>query len=87
MNWIKRLFCLIFGHYKILQLKKEKGLSNYYTVCCQCNKRWLNKQLSDKPLKLKTYSIKMVSHGQKIMIKSAIITKMQKKQKINFYVL
>jgi len=41
------ILCLITGHNKILERKKENGKEKYYTVCSQCNKKWYNKQLSE----------------------------------------
>jgi len=43
MKW---LFCLIFGHNKILESSIEEGFLKYFSVCSQCHKKWLNKELS-----------------------------------------
>ena len=55
-----KLTCLIIGHNKILEGKRENGYSQFFNVCSQCNKKWFNKQLSEEP------KIQRVSSKQKI---------------------
>ena len=80
MKLVMKLVCLIIGHNKILEEKHENGYSQFFNVCSQCNKKWFNEQLSEKPI------IKKVSSKQKI-IKINKDQTLTKKVMYNFYVL
>lgn len=73
------LFCLVFGHNKILEVQRKNGYSKYYTLCTQCKKRWFNKQLSDKPkIQFKNLEITMRAQAQKIAVKPIPKVNLQK---------
>ena len=81
------ILCLIVGHNKILYANKTKGRSQYFTVCSQCQRRWFNEQLSDKPnSSFKSQSIKIRAHVKTIIV-NVPQRKMIKKQTVNFYLL
>ena len=88
MKPLMLIFCLVLGHNKVLETRKENGYTIYYNVCTQCEMRRINKQLSEKPKALfKVHCIKMRAHGQKIVVKTIPISVPRKKSKVNFYVL
>ena len=68
-------------------MEMKNGYSIYFTVCSQCNKKWLNKELSEKPtIQFNKQSIKFRGQGKKIMIKK--ISKMTpRKNEVNIYVI
>ncbi len=81
------ILCLIIGHNKILKIKNEAGCSQYFTLCTQCHRRWINHQLSDKPHpSFKCHSIKIRAHI-KTVITNPPQRKIQKKSSVNFYLL
>ncbi len=85
MKLLTFVFCMIFGHNKILDPRRE-GI--HHTTCTQCQKKWFTKKLSSTPkIKFKKYTIKMRAQGQKIIIKTIQEEILLKKQKVNFYVL
>ena len=82
------IFCLIFGHNKILESRKDGRFTLHHSVCTQCQKKWFTKKLSTAPIiKFKKSSIKMRGHGKKMIIKSVQEEIILKKQKVNFYAL
>ena len=85
MNLGVYIFCLVFGHNKILEHNANHN-SSYYTTCTQCNKNWFDKKLKINS-KFSNYSIKMRGHGKKIIIKIKQKEVSLKKQKVNFYTL
>lgn len=88
MKMFTQVFCLIFGHNKILESKNNDGIDMLYTICSQCQKKWFTKKLSSKlKINFKNYTIKMRGQGQKIIIKPIQEEPFLKKQKINFYTL
>jgi hypothetical protein len=88
MKKLTFIFCLIFGHNKILESRKDSRFTTYHTTCTQCQKKWFTKKLSSIPkIKFKKYSIKMRAHGQKMIIKTVQEKILLKKQKVNFYAL
>ena len=88
MKKLTYVFCLIFGHNKVLDSRKDVGFTSYHTSCTQCQKKWFTKKLSSAPIiKFKRSSIKMRGHGQKMIIKSVQEEILLKKQKVNFYAL
>ena len=88
MRILAYLFCMIIGHNKILEYKKDGKFSTYYTSCSQCQKKWFLKTLNTAPkIKFKKYSVKMRAQGQKMIIKIIEKEIPRKKQKVNFYAL
>ena len=87
MKWKVYFFCLLFGHNKILKQFKKRNRSTYYTKCTQCEKIWLHKQLSEKPIAYKLYKIKMKGYGKKLAINKIQFKQPLKKTKVNFYTL
>ena len=84
-----RIICWFIGHNKILEVRHEVDYIEYFDVCTQCHKSWLNKQLSDLP---KVSKRKIVKKPVKVIAKpnfQKIVQKpMQiKKAMVNFYVL
>lgn len=71
--------CLIIGHNKILEEKHENGYSEFFSVCSQCNKKWFNEQLSEKPVihTQPKQKITKINHDQNLT----------KKAMCNFYTL
>ena len=80
-----RLLCWIIGHNKILEVQRRDEYVFYFDICSQCNKRWLNAQLSDEP-KIAKPEIKK---KQKVIVhpEQKINNKQLVKIKPNFYVL
>jgi len=65
------VFCMIFGHNKILDSGRYGRFSIHHTTCTQCQKKWFTKKLVSTPkIKFKKYEIKMRAQGQKIIIPS-----------------
>jgi hypothetical protein len=88
MKKLTFIFCLIFGHNKILEARKDRRYTIHHTTCTQCQKKWFSKKLSSVPkIKFKKYRIKMRAHGQKMIIKRVQEEILLKKQKVNFYAL
>jgi len=87
MNRLTIIFCLIFGHNKILDLRGDKRFTIQHTICTQCQKKWFTKKPSAPKIKFKKYTIKMRAQGQKIIIKAIHEEILLKKQKVNFYAL
>jgi hypothetical protein len=88
MKILGYLGCLVFGHNKVLENWIEGGYRTYYSVCTQCERRWHQKELSEKPRRvIKTHSFKMIGQGQKIQIKKVPKIIQQKKLLVNFYVI
>ena len=88
MKILTYLFCLIFGHNKILESKKSDRFTVHHTKCSQCKKIWYSKKLSAPPkIKFKKHTIKMRAQGQKMVIKTIQEKILLKKQKVNFYAL
>ena len=88
MKKLTFVFCLLFGHNKILKARKDGRFTIYHTTCTQCQKKWFPKKLSVIPkIKFKKTSIKMRAHGQKMIIKTVQQEVLFKTQKVNFYVL
>jgi len=88
MKLLTFVFCLIFGHNKILDSGKDERFSIHHTKCTQCQKKWFTKKLGSIPkIKFKKYEIKMRAQGQKVMIKAIHEEILIKKQKVNFYAL
>ena len=88
MKWLVYVFCLVFGHNKILESKKERQFTLLYTRCAQCDKKWFSKKLGTIPkIRFKKYTIKMRAHGQKMIIKTFQHKVVNKKPKVNFYAL
>lgn len=88
MKLLGLLFCLIFGHNKILESKRVDRNTVFYSLCIQCERKWIIKKLSNIPkIQFKKQVIKMRAHGQKIVINTIPQEILHKKQKINFYVL
>ena len=86
MKKLVYVFCLFFGHNKILEFKKDDK-NEFITKCTQCERTWIDKKLNKIPkIKYHKVSIKMKGHGQKMIIKNELET-LQIKQKVNFYVL
>ena len=82
------VYCLVFGHNKVLEVTRKNGNSTYFSKCSQCEKKWHHKDLSDKPKPpFQTQQIKMRGHGQKMAIKITPVKIQPKKQKVNIYVL
>ena len=86
MKWKNFLFCLAFGHNKILEKKTKNGYSTYFTLCTQCERKWNHKQLSEKPV-FKIYRIKMKGHGKTILVKNIPQIIPSKKERVNIYAL
>ncbi len=88
MKKLAFIFCLIIGHNKILEAKREDRFTLYHITCTQCQKKWFPKKLSAIPkIKFKKYLIKIRAHGQKMIIKTVHEEISLKKQKVNFYAL
>jgi len=88
MNLLALVFCLIFGHNKILDSGMGGRFAIHHTTCTQCQKKWFTKKLVSTPkIKFKKYEIKMRAQGQKIIIKTLQEAILYKKQKVNFYAL
>jgi len=88
MKKLTFVFCLLFGHNKILETTKEDGFTIHHTTCTQCQKKWFPKKLSVMPkIKFKKSSIKMRAQGQKMIIKTVQEEVLLKTQKVNFYAL
>ena len=88
MKWLAFICCLIIGHNKILESKKEERFTIHHTTCTQCQKKWFTKKLSSPPkIKFKKHAIKMRAQGQKMIIKTIQEEILIKKQKVNFYAL
>ncbi len=88
MKKLAFVLCLIIGHNKILEARKEERFTTYHTTCTQCQKKWFTKKLGAIPkIKFKKSSIKMRAHGQKMIIKTVQERVLLKTQKVNFYVL
>jgi hypothetical protein len=69
LGWI--ILCLIVGHNKVLHVNKEVGYFQYFTVCSQCHRKWLNNQLTKKPhTSFKSHSIKIKAHVKTIVVNS-----------------
>ena len=79
-------FVWIFGHNKILIVRKENGINTYYSKCSQCNRAWKEKELSKIPKSAFIQkAIKIRGHGKKLKIKIAF--KSVPKKEINIYAL
>ena len=88
MKKLTYVFCLIFGHNKILEARKDGKFTLHHTSCTQCQKKGLLKKLSSTSIiKFKISSIKMGGHGQKMILKTIQEEVLLKKQKVNFYAL
>jgi len=88
MKLLTFVFCMIFGHNKILGSGSDGRVSIHHTTCTQCQKKWFTKGLGSRPkIKFKKYEIKMRAQGQKITIKAIHKEILLKKQKVNFYAL
>jgi len=88
MKLLTFVFCMIFGHNKILDSGRDGRFTIHHTTCTQCQKKWFTKRLSSTPkIKFKKYEIKMRAQGQKIIIKAIQGEILLKKQKVNFYAL
>ena len=88
MKKLTYVFCLIFGHNKILEARKDGKFTLHHTSCTQCQKKWFPKKLSSTSIiKFKISSIKMRGHGQKMIVKTIQDEVLLKKQKVNFYAL
>jgi len=84
-----RIICWFIGHNKMLEVRHEVGYIEYYDVCTQCHKSWLNKQLSDLPIISKP---KIVKKSMKVIAKPILQKIAQKpiqikKAMVNFYVI
>jgi len=88
MKLLTFVFCLIFGHNKILDPRREGRFAIHHTTCTQCQKKWFTKGLSSTPkIKFKKHEIKIRAQGQKMIIKTIQEGTLLKKQKVNFYAL
>ncbi len=88
MKLLVFVFCMIFGHNKILDSRREGRFTIHHTTCTQCQKKWFTKKLVSTPkIKFKKYEIKMRAQGQKIIIKTIQEQFTLKKQVVNFYAL
>ncbi len=88
MKLLTFVFCMIFGHNKILDSRSNGRFTIHHTRCTQCQKKWFTKRLGSTPkIKFKKYVIKMRAQGQKIIIKAIHEEILLKKQKVNFYAL
>jgi len=88
MKLLTFVFCMIFGHNKILDSGREGRFTIHHTTCTQCEKKWFTKRLGSTPkIKFQKYVIKMRAQGQKIIIKTIQEEILLKKQKVNFYAL
>ncbi len=88
MKLLTFVFCMFFGHNKILDSRKEGRFTIHHTRCTQCQKKWFTKRLASTPkIKFKKYVVKMRTQGQKIIIKTIQEEILLKKQKVNFYAL
>lgn len=88
MKLLTFVFCMIFGHNKILGSGRDGRVSIHHTTCTQCQKKWFTKKLvSTHKIKFKKYEIKMRAQGQKIVIKAIHEEILLKIPKVNFYAL
>ena len=88
MKLLTFVFCMIFGHNKILGSGSDGRVSIHHTTCTQCQKKWFTKKLvSTHKIKFKKYEIKMRAQGQKIVIKAIHEETLLKIPKVNFYAL
>ena len=88
MKLLTFVFCLIFGHNKILGSGSDGRVSIHHTTCTQCQKKWVTKRpVSTPKIKFKKYEIKMRAQGQKIVIKAIHEEILLKIPKVNFYAL
>ena len=84
MRWL----CWIIGHNKMLEVRHEDEYVFYFDVCSQCHKRWLNKQLSDRPkiatsvIEKKKTQVVVKQNLEKVHQKQMLL-----KAKAHFYVL
>ena len=83
-----KFICWFIGHNKILETQRHDEYVFYFDVCSQCNKRWLNNQLSDKPKIGKP----VIEKKQTTIIVRPTLKRIPQKQmiqkaKANFYVL
>ncbi len=62
------VFCMIFGHNKILDSERHGRFSIHHTTCTQCQKKWFTKKPSAPKIKFKKYAIKMRAQGQKLHV-------------------
>ena len=88
MKLLTIVFCMIFGHNKILGSGSDGRVSIHHTTCTQCQKKWFTKRpVSTPKIKFKKYEIKMRAQGQKIVIKAIHEEILLKIPKVNFYAL
>jgi len=88
MKLLTIVFCLIFGHNKILDSGIGGKFPIHHITCTQCQKKWFTKKLvSTHKIKFKKYEIKMRAQGQKIVIKAIHEEILLKIPKVNFYAL
>ncbi len=88
MKPVMWIFCLIIGHNKILESKKEGRFTLYYSKCTQCERKWMSKKLGAIPkIQFKKYTVKMRAQGQKMIIKIVEHKIINKRPKVNFYAL
>lgn len=88
MKLLTFVFCMIFGHNKILGSGSDGRVSIHHTTCTQCQKKWVTKKrVSTHKIKFKKYEIKMRAQGQKIVIKAIHEEILLKIPKVNFYAL
>ena len=88
MKLLTFVFCLIFGHNKILGSGSDGRVTIHHTTCTQCQKKWFTKRSGSTPkIKFKKYEIKMRAQGQKIVIKAIHEEILLKIPKVNFYAL
>jgi len=88
MKLLTFIFCMIFGHNKILDPRWDGRFTIHHTTCTQCQKKWFTKRSVSTPkIKFKKYEIRMRAQGQKIIIKTIQEGILLKKQKVNFYAL
>ena len=86
LKWI--FFCLIFGHNKILTTQNDSGYTKYYSECTQCQRKWLNSQLTKKSHAVfQKTTIKMSAPAKTIVVKVPQVKKVPKKSAYNFYLL
>lgn len=92
MKILRFLGCLVIGHNKILDRQFIQDYTAYFTLCSQCGKKWIMKELTQEPkVAIKTYTIKMRAHAEGIIIadspKIVIPKRIRKKQSVNIYLL
>lgn len=88
MKWLNTVFCLFFGHNKILKLENDFLDKTHHTVCSQCQKKWDVEKLKDTTkIGFKKYTIKIRAYGKTIVIKKIPKEVLLTKQKVNFYAL